>query len=131
MKFILLAVLFSVACTVDHEYVYVQTEDGLGMKAPITHVVRIKVDTSKKTVTWLDDYSDANGIHNREQRTYGGGPADFTSCEFFDVTNWGCVMKSTAGEVIESPMMQDGRLTRVYWGQVERYDTRRKFRSLY
>ena len=108
------------ACSVERQYTRVQTEDGFGMKAPITHIVRVKVDATSRTVTWMQDLRDARGIEARDVKTYGG--ESFSSCEIFDDYNWSCSYAFN-GEVIEAPMMKDGQLSRFYWVNTHAYKT--------
>jgi hypothetical protein len=109
-------------CRVDREYVYIQTEDGTSMKAPITHTVRVRLDTLNKVLTWLEDVKDSRGVENRSMKTYGGDR--ISECEIFDDQNWTCVFTGAKGEALEKPVMKDGQLTRWYWVLEEKYATR-------
>ena len=73
-------------CSAEAIYTRVQHENGLAMKAPITFTVRVKVDKSKKSVAWVQDIVDADGISDRQIKTYGEEP--YSSCEIFDDENW-------------------------------------------
>lgn len=113
-----LGLSFLAACSSNPTYTYVQNEDGLAMKAPIRFSVRVKVDKSKRTVGWVQDALDANGVSDRQIRTYGEAP--FSPCHIFDEANWYCEI-STAGKLAERPEMREGELSRFYWTKVETY----------
>jgi hypothetical protein len=113
------------ACRIDREYTYTQREDGFAMKAPILHTVRIHLDTLRKTLSWLQDAKDSRGVEDRVVRTYGGD--SYSQCEVFDESNWTCTVTGLKGEILEKPTMKDGRLTRWYWTEEEKYETRYRF----
>lgn len=113
---------FLSGCQTERVYTYVQKEDGVARKAPITLTVRINIDKAKKVVTWLQDTEDARGITDRQIRTYGS--ASWASCEIFDDNNWRCEMRAPDGDVLERPEMKDGVLSRFYWNDTERYTRR-------
>jgi hypothetical protein len=112
------------ACAVETVYTHVQSESGLGMRGPITFTVRVRVDTAKKIVTWMQDAADARGVTDRDIRTYGG--YDWSSCDVFDQRNWSCEIRGVGGKILERPEMKDGTLTRFYWTDTQYYRTRRR-----
>ena len=123
--FLILSGLSATACRVERLYTRIQSEDGLGMKAPITHTVRLKVDLTAKTVTWMQDLRDARGVEARDVKTYGAD--GLGGCEVFDEYNWSCTF-APVGQIGEAPAMKDGRLSRFYWVKVDTYET--KYRVL-
>jgi hypothetical protein len=105
--------------------VHVQNEDGVAMEAPITFVVRVRVDTATNVVTWLEDVRDVRGVEDRRIRTYGG--SSFSRCEVFDEVNWWCTLQAPDdGQVLERPEMKEGRLSRFYWTDTVHYERRRR-----
>ncbi len=119
-----IAIILLSACSVDTYYTHVQQENGVGMKAPITHTVRVRLDTLNRVVTWLQDTRDAHGVTDRRIITYGDSSG--SPCEFFDRSNWKCELRGAIGEVLEAPEMKEGRLSRFYWSAMETYSRRRR-----
>lgn len=111
-------------CSIETVHTYVQSGDGLGMKAPITFTVRLRVDTANKIVTWMQDSEDARGVTDRQIRTYGGFLG--STCDVFDQRNWSCEIRGADGKVLERREMKDGALSRFYWIDTQRYRTRRR-----
>ena len=109
-------------CRLEREYTFTQTEDGLAMKAPITHTVRLRIDTVRNIVTWLQDSRDSKGVEDRSVTTYGD--ASFDTCEIFDQSNWSCAFVGANQQVLVRPVMKDGQLSRWYWTQEEKYRTK-------
>ncbi len=68
MKIRLLTILLSLsACSsstpfLSKEYVWVQKEDGIAMKAPITY--RIRVHWAQDTLFWAQNATDARGVQD-------------------------------------------------------------------
>lgn len=122
------ATLLAVGACGDAEYTYTQREDGLAMKAPIVHTVRVRVDTARKTVAWLQDSEDSEGVENRQLKTYGG--VSFSTCQIFDRHNWNCAILGPDREEVEKPVMKDGQLTRWYWVDEEKYQRRHRVLGL-
>jgi hypothetical protein len=116
-------------CSAEPVYTYVQHEDGLAMKAPITFTVRVSVDKSKKSVAWVQDAVDVNGVSDRQLRTYGEAP--FSPCEIFDDENWRCELRSGDGKLAERPQMKDGNLSRFYWTSTENYSRSLRLRHVF
>lgn len=106
----------------DREYVYTQSEPGLGMTAPIVHTVRVRVSPADTTVIWLQDLKDSKGVESREFITYGGTP--LSRCEIFDDADWTCSLGNADMKALERPSMKDGNLTRWYWTHDENYKTK-------
>ena len=111
-------------CSAESIYTHVQHENGLAMKAPITFTVRVKVNKSKKSVAWVQDIVDADGVSDRQIKTYGEEP--YSSCEIFDDDNWNCELKID-GNLLERPEMKDGKLSRFYFTSLENYSKSRRF----
>ena len=73
----------------------------------------------------MQDAIDADGVSNREIRTYGGAP--FSPCKIFDDKNWSCEIRGDDdGKLLERPEMKDGNLSRFYWTSTENYSKSRK-----
>jgi hypothetical protein len=123
MRYVLTAIvlLATGACRMETLYTHVQLEDGIGMKAPITYSVRVRVDTATNVLTWMQDARDAQGVTDRQIRTYGD-----STCDIFDERNWRCELRGVDGKVVEAPEMKDGTLTRFYWTGTDTYRTRRR-----
>ena len=115
-----LTVLCMAGCNIERRYTRVQKEDGLGMKAPITHSVRVKVNSSSRTVTWMQDLKDVRGVTARNVTEYGAN--GIGTCDIFDEENWSCSF-APMGEVVEAPVMKDGKLSRFYWIETDTYKT--------
>lgn len=109
-------------CTPEAVYTRVQLEDGLAMKAPITSTVRIRIDPTKKVVTWMEDIRDSLGATDRQIRTYGHFPG--STCEIFDTSNWTCEFRAADGAFLEKPEMKDSVLSRFYWTETQKYQRR-------
>lgn len=116
---VILTGVLTAGCSTERVYVNVQKEDGLGMKAPIEHTVRLKVDTALRVVTWMQDSRDVKGVEARRVTTYGGEDGVGT-CDVFDSANWSCEF-SPVGQLAEAPAMKDGQLKRFYWTDTEVY----------
>ena len=116
--FVLFAML-TAGCAPEQVYVYVQQEDGLGMKAPITVTVQIRVDEPNKVVTWMQDAQDSLGVKDRQIRTYGSYSGSV--CQVFDAENWTCENRGADGTILEKPEMKNGVLSRFYWVQMQNY----------
>jgi hypothetical protein len=121
LGYIVISLLGTSGCKIERRYTHVQTEDGLGMKAPITHTVRIRVNTASRTVTWMQDLKDVLGVEDRKVTEYGGDGAGV--CDVFDEYNWSCSFAPTE-TAVEAPTMKDGRLSRFYWEETVSYRTR-------
>ena len=106
-------------CSGNGVYSYTQSEDGLAMKAPITHSVRVTLDEPKGVVTLLQDAVDSDGFSDRQIRKFGG--YNWSHCDIFDEKNWSCDLRGSDGEVLERPAMKDGKLTWYYWGTNRTY----------
>ena len=121
LLFLVVTSLLGVAgCKIERQYTRIQTEDGLGMKAPITRSVRVKVNTASKSVTWMQDLRDSRGVEARNVTEYGANGVG--TCDIFDEYNWSCSFAPT-GKVVEAPAMKDGQLSRFYWVGTETYRT--------
>ena len=76
-------VLTSCGLIVSKEYAWTQSEDGIGMKAPINY--RVRLEFSGDTEKWLQDARDANGVESRYQTNYVTN-APGSHCERFDAS---------------------------------------------
>jgi len=112
------------ACFGEGVFVYEQREDGLNMKAPIEHSVRVRVDTSTHSVEWLQDVVDSRGTADRRFESYGDSSG--SPCTIYDDRNWRCELRGVDGALLVAPEMKDGSLSRFYWGTTERYAKRRR-----
>jgi hypothetical protein len=120
----LAAVGFLSSCSAEPVYTHVQPEDGFQMKGPITFTVRVRVDKSTNTVAWVQDAVDANGVSDRQIKTYGKPP--LSACEIFDHKNWACEDRLN-GALLERPEMKDGKLSRYYFTSTEEYTESHRF----
>ena len=107
------------------EYMWVQKEDGLMMKAPIT--IRVRVRWVKDTLYWSENVTDAKGFQDlRTEKYYSfsvpalGG----AKCEYWDSDNWSCESRSADYKVFSAQKMKDGKMMWYYWGDTREMKTR-------
>lgn len=105
------------------EYVHVQRENGLAMRAPITIIYRVGVDTAGRKIKVLEDVVDVDGVADRRLHTYGDFQGSY--CEMFDAESWRCTLRApTDNAVVKQLEMREGRLTEVYFGIVRNFERR-------
>lgn len=102
------AVLVLSACPLQRVYVWNQSAP------PAVHWVRLNVDPSRKSVSWLEVLTDKNGEAGRQIYDFGAH-----DCEMFDEDNWSCALYATGGTSAIKAEMKEGNLTMNYWGQEE------------
>ncbi len=101
------------ACQTDaplmgEQFVWTQTENGLGMTAPIEHTIRIELSGEKLTVrTRLVD-----AVGRSDLRT------DVRPCTVFDNKNFSCALIPE-----DTLSMKNGVLHHYYWGSKRIYRT--------
>ena len=128
MKLLTIALVLSLGgCSsstpfVAKEYVWIQKEDGIAMKAPITY--RVRVRWSKDTLYWSQQAEDANGVTDIISETEAVSSTLFP-CKYFDAENWSCAFIGLGdGRVLVKKEMKDGTLTWYYWGEQRRMEPR-------
>jgi hypothetical protein len=95
----------------EREYSYTRATPAADRKSPTTFTVRIKLDTERRIVDWLEDVRDTEGYLGRAIKQY-------TDCQIFDRSNWKCWLFER--DYIE---MADGKLRQYYWSENRDYKT--------
>jgi hypothetical protein len=109
-------------CRVDLEYRWIQREDGLGMKAPIIHRVRVRSHRDSNDVEWLEEITSADSVSDRTIATYGTRDSEFSRCSVYDEQNWHCDLGFQA-QVVITMDMKNGTLHRSYFGERQDFIT--------
>ncbi len=127
MKRQLAVLIFSFICAscdpaapfIGKEYEWVQQQDGLGMKAPITF--RVHYRWGRDTLYWSAILTDVRGVQDIQVTTIFNtdlGLMGRSECKYFDDDNWSCAIYSAKREVLIAQTMKDGTLTWNYWGTI-------------
>ena len=102
---------------ISSEYEFVQKENGLGMRAPITYRIRYQWSGDTLAVNILvTDVDGRSDIRNDVYHNVSIGRGGYR-CEKFNDSNWSCSLVDFEGKVRESWTMKDGVLSWLYWGQ--------------
>lgn len=107
------------------EYMWVQKEDGMAMKAPITY--RVRYHWAKDTLYWSENVTDVRGVQDLQNSKYATGALItlLQDCKYFDDDNWSCTTRDMSqGNVILAQTMKDGKLSWYYWGDQREMKTR-------
>ena len=107
------------------EYVWVQKEDGLAMKAPIT--IRVRYRWAHDTLYWSQNLTDANGTQDLRKDSWFSSDLGLLGrvvCNYWDDDNWSCIDFGPRGNVLMSQSMKDGTLTWDYWTDIRKMKKR-------
>ena len=94
---------------IDHEFQWIQSEDGIGMKAPITYSVRLELHGDMATIR--EKFVDTNGLTYIQSTT--------RPCQVFDSNDFNCALIPQ-----DTFTMKNGTLSQHYWGQDREYRKR-------
>jgi hypothetical protein len=100
---------------VTREYTWIQREDGIGMKAPITYTVRYQ--WVHDTLYWNVKAVDAEGLTDIQRDEYAVG-SQLVPCQFWDDNNWRCEFRAMGGEPPVWVAMNKGQLKWFYWTEL-------------
>lgn len=115
---------FAMSSCLKREYVWVQKVDGLAMKAPIVHTVRIFPNKADQSVSWVESSRDADGRTFNNIRVFKSSKkysADiYEYCLVVDDDNWESTTELNGALRIKKQMV-NGELSEVDWGEERKY----------
>ena len=98
------------------EFTWTRSTPAIGRFYPTKFTVRVKVDSERRVVTWLENAGDAHGHISAYVKSY-------ENCEMFDKENWTCRL-----DLDDRIAMSKGKLTQHYWGEDRVFEPYRVWR---